>query len=150
MPRREAISATLLLSFRLRVPPGELQLLTFSKLLELIDLFAAGLGLPDPWRITASEVKDPEGAGFGELHLTVEVAPESRFPFPGDASGERLPVHDTVEKTLQHLPFLQYRTFIHFQVPRVMNAEGRIAEVELPDLPAAPSATADFGAFMGF
>jgi transposase len=82
------------------------------------ELFAMGLGLSDPWIVTASSIEN------GELHIKVDFNRGSRFD--GRA------VHDSVERSWRHLNFWQYPTYIHARVPRVMGPDGKVSQVEVP------------------
>ena len=90
-------------------------------------LFAAALGLQEPWKI--------ENVNFDsdKSELTLELGFErgAKFPDPDDPSAA-CPVHDVREKRWRHLDFFQHRTELVARVPRVKNAEGKVVQVEVP------------------
>jgi transposase len=89
-------------------------------------LFTQALGLTAPWKVVSAEF-DPAAKS---LELVIDFEPGSRFPDP--ESGESCPVHDTVERTWQHLHFFQHRTVLRARVPRIRTPEGKVRNAEVP------------------
>lgn len=85
------------------------------------ELFSLALGLTAPWFVSdvRLDVEDGDEAGMkaGELHLTLDFRPGGRFPCPQCGSADH-EVHDTMEKTWQHLSFFQHRAYLHARTPR--------------------------------
>lgn len=89
-------------------------------------LFTQALGLSSPWKVVSADF-DPEAKS---LELVIDFEPGSRFPDP--ESGEDCPVHDTVERSWQHLHFFEHRTTLRARVPRIRTPEGKVRNAELP------------------
>ena len=90
-------------------------------------LFAAALGLQEPWKIENVNFDSDNG------QLTLELGFErgAKFPDPGNPSAV-CPVHDVREKRWRHLDLFQHRTELVARVPRVKNAEGKVIQVDVP------------------
>ena len=89
-------------------------------------LFTQALGLTAPWKVVSAEF-DPAAKS---LELVLDFAPGSRFTDP--ESGESCPVHDTVQRTWQHLHFFEHRTVLRARVPRIRTPSGKVKNVEVP------------------
>lgn len=90
-------------------------------------LFTQALGLTPPWRVTAVDFREAEGA----IHFEVECAAR-RLPCPACAAVDQ-PVHDRIARTWQHLHFFQFKAFVHARVPRVACSEcGKTGQVPVP------------------
>lgn len=89
-------------------------------------LFTQALGLSAPWKVVSSTF-DPSA---GTLELVIDFEPGSRFPDPDTA--ELCPVHDTVQRSWQHLSFFQHRTTIRARVPRIKTPAGNVRNAEVP------------------
>lgn len=89
-------------------------------------LFTQALGLTSPWKVVSADF-DPKTKSL-ELVLDFEVG--SRFTDP--ESGESCPVHDTVQRTWQHLHFFEHRTTLRARVPRIKTPSGKVKNVEVP------------------
>ena len=83
------------------------------------DLFSLALGLAEPWFVSdvRLDLKDDAGLKPGELHLTLDFRRGGRFACSPCGAAE-LEVHDTLERTWQHLDFFQHRAFLHARGPR--------------------------------
>lgn len=82
------------------------------------ELFALGLGLTPPWKITDLEFVD------GEVHVHVDF--EKGAKFDGDD------VHDTSQREWRHLNFFKYPCYVHARVPRVKGDDGKVTTVQVP------------------
>ena len=89
-------------------------------------LFTQALGLTSPWKVVSADF-DPVAKS---LELVIDFESGSRFPDP--ESGEPCPVHDTVERTWQHLHFFEHRTTLRARVPRIKTPAGKVRNAELP------------------
>jgi len=87
-------------------------------------LFSVALGLHEPWQVEGIEFKAAETGA--DLHLSICFSNGSRFM---DDHEQACPVHDTVERTWQHLSFFQHVCFLHCQVPRIKTPDGRVETV---------------------
>jgi transposase len=91
-----------------------------------LELFQAALGLNDQWIVTKSEFKPQEK----RLDIYINFIPGSMFPCPD--CKENAKVHDTVEKTWQHLNFFQHAAYLHARVPRVDCNQDGVKLIEVP------------------
>jgi len=89
-------------------------------------LFTQALGLASPWKVVSSDF-DPVAKS---LALDVDFEKGSRFPDPD--SGELCPVHDTVQRSWEHLHFFQHTTTIRARVPRIKTSLGLVKTVQVP------------------
>ena len=96
--------------------------------MEAKDLFTAALQLGDGWRVVECDLRREEGL----LRLRIDFARGSKFMAPGASHQLGLPVHDTVERSWQHLNFFHFRTELVARVPRVKTPDGQVLQVEVP------------------
>jgi transposase len=89
-------------------------------------LFAAALGLRDPWRVTGVEFNPKES----QLELRIDFEAGARFPCP-DCQDLCL-VHDTVESTWRHLDFFQHKTLLTARHPRTKCPEHAVKKIDVP------------------
>ena len=54
------------------------------------------------------------------------------MPYFNPENGELCPVHDTVQRSWEHLVFFEHRTTIRARVPRVTTPSGAVKTVEVP------------------
>lgn len=91
-------------------------------------LFTAALGLSAPWEVTDIRF-DAEAK---RIDFDVTFASGSRFACPACGT-EGQPVHDTRQRSWQHLHFFEHHAFIHAAVPRVRCQDcGKTTQVEVP------------------
>ena len=76
-------------------------------------LFTQALGLGSPWKVVSCDF-DPAAKS---LELVIDFERGARFEDP--ESGESCPVHDTVQRSWEHLRFFEHRTTIRARVPRI-------------------------------
>ena len=89
-------------------------------------LFTQALGLVPPWKVVSCDF-DP---GAKSLELVIDFERGARF---ADAeTSELCPVHDTVQRSWEHLKFFEHRTTIHARVPRITTSSGAVKTVEVP------------------
>jgi transposase len=93
-------------------------------------LFTQALGFAAPWKVVSANF-DPEGKS---LELVIDFETGSRFPDPDpDSDSSQLcPVHDTVQRTWQHLNFFEHTTTLRARVPRIRTPDGAVKNVALP------------------
>lgn len=89
------------------------------------ELYAQLLGIVSPWEVKS--VKLDVGGQRVEVELGCKEG-----TWWGNAEGERLPVHDHVEREWRHLDTMQFETVLVARVPRVKNAEGKVETVAVP------------------
>jgi transposase len=89
-------------------------------------LYAAILGIKEPWSVEQVELK----LGEGEIH--VWVALPSEVPWVCPECEEAAPIHDHKERQWRHLDTCQYRTFIHARVLRFNCPTHGIKQLRVP------------------
>jgi transposase len=89
-------------------------------------LFTQALGLASPWKVVSCDL-DPAAK---VLELVIDFKRGARFKDPG--TGEACPVHDTVQRSWEHLRFFEHRTTIRARVPRIKTPSGAVRTVEVP------------------
>lgn len=89
-------------------------------------LFTQALGLTSPWKVVSTDF-DPVGKS---LELGIDFERGARFADP--ETGELCPVHDTVQRSWEHLRFFEHRTTIRARVPRIKTPSGAVTTVEVP------------------
>jgi len=90
-------------------------------------LFGMALGLQIPWEIEKVEFLNT--GAHDELHITIEFTRGHKFP---DQNGNLCSVHDTVERTWQHLNFFEHPCHLHCRVPRIKLPDGKVKTVSVP------------------
>jgi transposase len=93
------------------------------------ELFALGLGLPSPWEIATISLEENESSSIRTLHIFIDFVVGSKFK---DVLGIDRNVHDTVERTWQHLNFFQHKCYLHARVPRIIDGEEKVKTVSVP------------------
>ena len=113
------------------------------------DLFRLALGLPEPWFVSdvrldpkldlksgrkpepKPDLMDQVGFDPGELHVTIDFSPGGRFAC-SECGRCGLEVHDTLERTWQHLAFFQHEAWLHARVPRTRCEKCGVHLVSVP------------------
>lgn len=90
-------------------------------------LFGDALGLEAPWSVRDVQFDREQR----RLDLRVVFEEGSRFACP-ECSAAGCPVHDTRERTWQHLDFFQHRTYVTARVPRVTCERCGVHQVAVP------------------
>lgn len=101
--------------------------------MEQKDLFQLALGLTEPWFVTdvRLDLEDEEKGRPGELHLYLDFRPGGRFVCAQCGSAD-LEVHDTLERTWQHLNFFQHLAWLHARTPRTRCGRCGVHLVSVP------------------
>ena len=89
------------------------------------DFYYAILGLTPPWKVEAVKLDT------GNKSVEVKVMYKEGTLWASEA-GERLPVHDHVERRWRHLDTCGFETVIVCRVPRVRTPEGKTETVPVP------------------
>ena len=106
-------------------------------------IFGIALGLSEPWFI--KDVKfSSSGKGFGQLDIYLDFNKGAKFY---DDDGIKCSVHDTVDKTWQHLNFFQHTCYLHARVPRIKTETGKVRLIKVPWARAGSGFTLLFEAF---
>lgn len=86
-------------------------------------IFAAALGITEPWYVESVEFNSE--AKKLEIHLNFKKG--SKFPFFNeDGSIESNSAYDTVEKRWRHLNFFQHECYLIARIPRIKNQTDKI------------------------
>ena len=64
-----------------------------------------------------------------ELHIYIDFQKGYKFK---DDNGNELPIHDTMQRTWQHLNFFQHKCFLHARVPRTKGLDSKVNLVQVP------------------
>jgi transposase len=101
--------------------------------MEQKDLFQLALGLTEPWFVTdvRLDLEDEERGRPGELHLYLNFRPGGRFAC-AQCGSAGLEVHDTMERTWQHLNFFQHLAWLHARTPRTRCGRCGVHLVSVP------------------
>ena len=106
-------------------------------------LFQIALDLTPPWYIERVEFTEKE-KGQRQLDIHINFQRGAKF---ADEKGNECPVHDTEERSWQHLSFFQHLCFLHARVPRIKTSSGKVRTVQLPWARAGSRFTLLFEAF---
>ncbi len=87
--------------------------------------FAIALGLQEPWHIR--EIRFDSKSSRLDIYLGFTRG----YQFTTD-DGNTQTAHDTVERSWQHLNFFQHNCFLHANVPRVKQSDGKIKTQSVP------------------
>jgi transposase len=89
-------------------------------------LYAAILGLKEPWGVEKVELQLAEGI----VHVWVSLPPRTLWVCPECL--ERAPIHDHRDRTWRHLDTCQYQTLVHARVPRLDCPTHGIKQLQVP------------------
>ncbi len=89
-------------------------------------LYAALLGLREPWTVEDVEMKLAEG----EVHVRVALPKGERWVCPECLTPA--PIHDHQDRTWRHLDTCQFKTFVHARVPRLSCPTHGIKQLAVP------------------
>ena len=90
-------------------------------------LFTQALGLLPSWYVERIEFgKNSNGSKRLDIHLRFKKG--SRF---ADETGVQCLVHDTLERSWQHLNFFEHTCYLHAKVPRIKTGTGKIRQVSV-------------------
>lgn len=89
-------------------------------------LFQKALNLGDNWQVIKTDFKQENQ----ELHIYLDFEPGVSFACPKCQT--LCKVHDTKNRTWQHLDFFEYHTFLHARVPRIDCDVHGVKQVDLP------------------
>ena len=88
-------------------------------------LFAIALGLEQPWLIKKIIFNKEKS----QLDIHLYFTRGTKFEMD---DGNDYTAHDTVERTWQHLDFFQHKCYLHANVPKVKQADGKIKTYPVP------------------
>ena len=90
-----------------------------------IEIFSIALGLTEPWFVK-EVVFDKE-----RFQLDIFLGFKKGHPFLME-DGHYYSAHDTIERRWEHLNFFQHKCYLHANVPRVKQLDGKIKTQEVP------------------
>ena len=93
------------------------------------EIFEKALQLQSPWEV--KEVEFKEGVGLATSRLEIEIGFQKGSKFK-DKNGKESAIHDTIERSWQHLSFFQHQCFIKAKVPRIKTSTGEIETIVVP------------------
>jgi transposase len=103
-------------------------------------LYAAILGLKEPWGVERVELRLAEG----EVHVWVALPPKTLWVCP--ECHAPAPIHDHRERQWRHLDTCQYRTLVHARIPRLACPTHGTRQLPVPWAEAGARFTALFEA----
>jgi transposase len=89
-------------------------------------LYAAILGVKDPWGVEKVELRLTQG----EVHIWVALPGETLWVCPECQAAA--PIHDHRDRVWRHLDTCQYRTLVHARVPRLACPTHGTRQVRVP------------------
>jgi transposase len=89
-------------------------------------LYAAILGVPQPWSVEQVELRLADG----EVHIWVALPKDTLWVCPECHAAA--PIHDHRERVWRHLDTCQYRTLVHARVPRLTCPTHGTRQVRVP------------------
>jgi len=89
------------------------------------EIFTIALGLSEPWLIEDVRIDRTSH----QLDIYIGFTRGYKFSMP---DGESYSAHDTTERKWQHLNFFQHKCFIHCNVPKVKQKDGKIVSQAVP------------------
>lgn len=92
-------------------------------------IFEMALNLGKPWFIEEIKMSVIEGTLNGQIDIFLNFEKGSKFT---DSLGVSCSVHDTVERSWQHLNFFQHTCYLHARVPRMRTSDGKTTTVPVP------------------
>lgn len=107
-------------------------------------IFELALQITKPWYIKSVTLTKPEVLKRGQLDIYIDFEKGGQFI---DHAGVLCGVHDTDERSWQHLNFFEHTCFIHGRVPRIKSSTGKIVTVVVPWARAGSGFTLLFEAY---
>lgn len=89
-------------------------------------LYAAILGVKDPWRVERVELRVADG----DIHIWVALPTDTRWVCPDCHAAA--PIHDHRDRQWRHLDTCQYRTLVHARVPRLTCPTHGTRQIRVP------------------
>lgn len=107
-------------------------------------IFEMALNIQLPWYIEDVKMSKSSDSLLGQVDIYINFKVGSKFK---DTSEQTCSVHDTVNKTWQHLNFFEHQCFIHARVPRIRTSENKVELVQVPWTRSGSGFTLMFEAF---
>lgn len=92
------------------------------------EIFSLALGIESPWRLNEVLLKKEHG----KKTLEIDIGFERGHKFNDPVSENECPVHDTIERRWRHLNFFEHECYLKCNVPRIITAEGKVKQVQVP------------------
>ena len=93
------------------------------------EIFTMALNIGQPWYVRDIKMQRNDESHPGQIDIYIDFTIGSKFK---DSTGKECNIHDTVERTWQHLNFFEHTCFIHARVPRIRTSEGKVERVNVP------------------
>jgi transposase len=93
------------------------------------EIFSIALNLEAPWYIKDIRMSKAESKLQGQVDIYIDFYRGSQFK---DKNGKECKIHDTVERTWQHLNMFEHLCYIHARVPRIITTETKAETVQVP------------------
>jgi transposase len=97
--------------------------------MESKEIFSMALNICSPWHMKEVAMIRKEETRPGQIDIYIDFKPGTKFK---DSTGTDCPVHDTIEKTWQHLNFFEHTCYIHARVPRIRTSNNKVEMVKVP------------------
>ena len=108
------------------------------------EIFEKALQLQLPWEVKCVTFKKGDTLELSILEIEIGFKKGSKFK---DKIGNESNVHDTIERSWQHLNFFQHQCFITAKVPRIKTNTGQVETVAVPWARAGSGFTLLFEAY---
>jgi transposase len=93
-----------------------------------VQLFTLALGLAPPWYVERIDF-DKNAKINKRLDIYLRFKKGSNFK---DKDGDDCRIHDTQERSWQHLNFFEHTCYLHAKVPRIIDKDGKVVQVSVP------------------
>lgn len=92
-------------------------------------IFSIALNLAPPWYIKDIKMSRAESKLQGQVDIFIDFERGAKFK---DKDGLECKVHDTVERSWQHLNMFEHKCYIYARVPRIKNNQSKVDTVQVP------------------
>jgi transposase len=112
--------------------------------MESKELFSMALNISLPWYVDNVEMTLGVDKRRGRVDIYINFKVGSKFL---DEAGKECPVHDTIQKSWQHLNLFEHECYIHARVPRIITSKNKVEMIQVPWARAGSGFTLMFEAF---
>jgi transposase len=93
------------------------------------EIFTIALNIASPWFVKDIKMTRKSETISGQIDIYIDFKSGSKFK---DNTGADCSIHDTVEKTWQHLNFFEHTCYLHARVPRIITSDNKVERVNVP------------------
>jgi transposase len=97
--------------------------------MESKEIFTMALNIGTPWFVKEAVMTRKNETRPGQIDIYIDFKIGTKFK---DLTGVDCPVHDTIEKTWQHLNFFEHTCYLHARVPRIITSNNKVEMVQVP------------------